>query len=126
MSLILATLLAAQAPIYMAPTGATPVKKEAPKVIAALEQPAQHKGPSEVMIISPEGRAKDLQAAIEYLKQKNPTEKPSVKLTTGMEISNIIGLDVMPGGTLLIFKVSTLKGAKYKVVKIEEIDSLVY
>ncbi len=126
MSLIIATLLAAQAPIYMAPTGTTPVEKQASKVVATLKEPTQQKGPSEVMIISPEGRANDLKAAIEYLKKNNPSAKPSVKLTSGTEITNISDVDVMPGGTLLIFKVGTLKGVQYKVVKIEEIDSLVY
>lgn len=33
-------------------------------------------------------------------------------------------VDVMPGGTILIFKISSLKGIQYKVVNIEEVQSI--
>lgn len=120
---------AAQAPIYVVPP-ATPStkeqakpthpKKEKEELAAALSK----KQSNEVMLISPELRAKDLKAAIEYLKQKVPSSKPSIKLNDGSTFSSILDVDVMPGGTILIFKIASLKGTAYKVVNIEEIESL--
>ncbi|QVL57685.1 MAG: hypothetical protein KFB93_01015 [Simkaniaceae bacterium] len=91
---------------------------------AAAAKDASIKGSTEMMIISPEGRAKDIQAAIKFLKLHAPTAKPSIKLTDGAIIKGIVDIDVMPGGTLVIFKVASLKGLKYQIVKIENIDTI--
>lgn len=127
-----ATLLtAAQNPIYMAPPGAPTVaaKPTAAEKMAAAKEATQSKeatpkGPSDVMIISPDLRANDIKTAIEYLKQRSPTSKPKVELTNGTAITGILDVDVMPGGTILIFRVNSFKGMQYKVVKIEEINTL--
>ena len=91
---------------------------------AAATKDVSPKGPSEMMIISPEGRAKDIQAAIQFLKQRAPTSKPTIKLTDGSTLTGIVDVDVMPGGTLLIFKLASLKGLKYQIEKIENIDTI--
>lgn len=134
-----AAVFGAQAPIYVAPpaTGYTPApvaKKSAPPTDATSAELAamaktqkddnKSKGISEIMIISPELRAKDLQAAIKFLNQHVPTSKPNITLSDGSKITSIMDVDVMPGGTILIFKVTSLKGLRYKVVNIEEVQSL--
>ncbi|MCB1071483.1 MAG: hypothetical protein KDK96_00070 [Chlamydiia bacterium] len=92
---------------------------------AATAKEASTKGSTEMMIISPEGRAKDIQAAITFLQQKAPTDKPTIKLTNGKTLTGIVSVDVMPGGTLLIFKIASLKGLKYQIEKIENIDTII-
>lgn len=130
----LTILVGAQLPIYVAPPTSVPTinkteKKEAPKQatsseIAAIKQ--SQTGSHEVMIISPELRAKDIKAAIQYLKTRSPASKPIVKLINRTNIENIIDIDMMPGGTILIFQVSSLKGIQYKLAKTEDIDTLYY
>jgi len=92
---------------------------------AAASKETSPKGTTEMMIISPEGRAKDIQAAIKFLQQKAPTDKPTIKLTNGKTLTGIVSVDVMPGGTLLIFKIASLKGLKYQIEKIENIDTII-
>ena len=120
LSLTLA-LVGAQAPIYVAPpaTGfeqpSRPQKSPPPTnatsaELAAMAKTHQNmqnggKGSSDIMIISPESRAKDIQAAIKYLTMHVPTSKPSITLTSGAKITGIMDVDVMPGGTILIFKI---------------------
>jgi len=94
------------------------------KVAAVQERGAT--GQSEVMIINPESRAKDIQSAFKYLKQMSPATKIGVKLTNGSIITDILNMDVMPGGTMIIFRINTMKGEKYRVVKIEKIDTLTH
>lgn len=82
------------------------------------------KGSTEMMIISPEGRAKDIKAAFDFLKKNAPTTKPSIKMINGSTLTGIIEIDIMPGGTVLIFKVASLKGIQYRIENIEKIDSI--
>ncbi|MCB1114927.1 MAG: hypothetical protein KDK71_00530 [Chlamydiia bacterium] len=120
-------LLAVSPTIYMAPPEATPKAlneslSKGEKTAVAKE--AAQKGTSEMMIISPEGRAKDIEAAIAFLKKHAPSTKPSIKLTNGSILSGIINVNVMPGGTLLIIQIASLKGVQYQIEKIENIDTI--
>ena len=81
-------------------------------------------GQSEVMIINPETRAKDLQESFEYLKRMSPAAKLAVKLINGSIISEILDMKLMTGGTMIIFRTNTLQGQKFQVVKIEDIDTI--
>ncbi len=81
---------------------------------------------SDVMIISTEMRAKDFQKAFEYLRTRAPAAKIGVKLTNQSMIADIVKIDVMPGGTLIIFTTNTVKGLKYQIVKTEQIDSIAH
>ena len=136
------SLFAAVPTIYMAPPttsarssveGQPKKEKKAPASTnplaqieaAAAAKDAAAKGSTEMMIISPEGRAKDIQAAIKYLKLHAPTSQPKIKLSDGSTISGILSVDVMPGGTIVIFKVNSLKGVQYEIEKIENIDTIV-
>lgn len=133
------SLYAAAPTIYMAPPASTATlggkreekhKTSSPSPLAEMEKAAASKesstkGSGEMMIISPEARAKDIQAAIKFFQQKVPTDKPMVKLKNGATISGIIEVDVMPGGTLLIFKITSLKGLKHQIENIENIDTVI-
>lgn len=129
------SLLAASPTIYMAPPSDTAKaavegrqtnlenkNSQAEKAAAAKE--SSSKGSTEIMIISPEGRAKDIKAAIEFLKKRSPTSKPTIKMTNGTTLTGIMDVEVMPGGTVLIFQVTSLKGVQYRIENIENIDSI--
>ncbi|MCB1084743.1 MAG: hypothetical protein KDK60_01425 [Chlamydiia bacterium] len=133
--LISIPLLGAQAPIYIAPPTSidsstatlpinTPSKEK--KAVASKETSSTKDKGSEVMIISPEGRAKDIQEAIKFLKLKSPAAKPTIELMSGERLVGIQEVDVMPGGTIVIFRLASLKGLQYRVEKIEDIDRLSY
>lgn len=90
--------------------------------VAATQAPRI--GQSEVMIINPETRAKDLQDAFQYLKTMSPASKLAVKLMNGSIISEILDMKLMTGGTMIIFRTNSLQGQKFQVVKIEDIDTI--
>ena len=92
------------------------------EVAASLNQ--DHSNSSEVMIIGPEMRAKDFQSAFDYLKNSNSAAKIFVKLKSGHSISEIISMEVMPQGTLIIFQTNTTQGLKHDVINIENIESI--
>ena len=81
-------------------------------------------GQSEVMIINPETRAKDIQDAYQYLRMMSPASKLAVKLLDGSAITEILDMKVMPGGTIIIFRTNTLQGQKFQLVKVEDIDTI--
>lgn len=129
------SLFAAGPTIYMAPPSTLPTSsleeksdKSSNKLSKAEKGAAAKKSSSkesnEMMIISPEGRAQDIKAAIEFLKKRSPTAKPSIKMSNGSIISGILDVDVMPGGTVLIFQLASLKGIQYQVENIENINSI--
>lgn len=92
------------------------------QVAASLSH--DHISNGEVMIIDPEMRAKDFQSAFDYLKNSNTAAKISVKLKSGHSISEIISMEVMPQGTLIIFQTNTTQGLKHDVINIENIESI--
>lgn len=132
--LVSTSLFAASPTIYMAPPATVPTSSEeklskaSDKLSTAEKSAAARKSSSkesnEMMIISPEGRAKDIKAAIEFLKKRSPTTKPSIKMSNGSTITGILDVEVMPGGTVLIFQVASLKGIQYQVENIENINSI--
>ena len=90
--------------------------------VAKLGQP---QGPSEIMIIYPEARAKDLVSAFLYLKKMSVATQMGVKLIDGTVITGILDMEVMPGGTIVIIKINTMKGQEYRAIKTETIDALI-
>ncbi len=97
------------------------------KALASKQAASMPQGQSsDVMIISTEMRAKDFQKAFDYLKARAPASKIGVKLTNQSMIADIVKIDVMPGGTLIIFTTNTVKGLKYQIVKTEQIDSIAH
>ncbi|MGE0198950.1 MAG: hypothetical protein AB7N99_01780 [Simkaniaceae bacterium] len=122
--------MAEQEPIYSVSSSPffqnqTPsTSKESASEKAAAAKDGQMKGVSEIMIITPESRAKDLLSAFQYLKKMSAASKIGVKLTSGSTITDIIDMDVMPAGTMIIFKINSIKGQQFRIVKIEDIDTL--
>lgn len=86
----------------------------------------QHGGGSSdmIMIIDPQMRAKDLKDALTFLQKTMGQQPVAVTLTDGQMISNIMSINVMPGGTMLVLKASTVKGVKYHVVGIESVENI--
>lgn len=85
---------------------------------------AASKSASEVMIIEPSTRANDFKEAYQYLRSQKTGSRISFQLSSGPKLSNVVDLDIMKGGSLVIFKMTTTKGLQYKVVRIEDIVSI--
>lgn len=123
-------LMAAQEPIYTVSSSQyfqnqpklTENESSTHKAVAAKE--SQSGGQSEIMIITPESRAQDIVSAFQFLRKMSAGTKIAVKLTNGSLLTEIMDMEVMPGGTMIIFKVTTMKGQQYRVEKIENIDTL--
>lgn len=79
---------------------------------------------SEVMIIDPLTRAADFKEAYQFLKTQKAGTTVSFQLTNDEVLTHVLSFEVMKGGSLVIFKLNTNHGIKYKVVKIENIDSI--
>lgn len=82
-------------------------------------------GQSEIMMINPEMRSQDIQESFQYLKKVSPSSKVAVKLVSGVLISDILNMQLMKGGTMIIFRINSIKGQKFQVVKIEDIDTII-
>ena len=135
--LCVGTLLAAQEATHsVSPTTyynrqstTKPQQETAPKASMTDRQKAavstkQRVGQSEVMIINPETRAKDIQESFDYLRRMSPASKLAVKLINGTMISEILDMKLMTGGTMIIFRTNSVQGQKFEVVKIEDIDTI--
>ena len=104
---------------------ATVNKQIAETTAATLASPSSPGGPSqEMMIIPPHDRAADLLEAYLFLKQHNIASSILVIMKDKSTLTNILDIQIMKNGTLLIFKVNTLQGEKYMLVKTEDVDSL--
>lgn len=112
------TLAAQQAAL---PTPAQQTAKKQEGVAAAV---LPKTGQSEIMIIQPEMRAKDIDQAFKYLKQMNAAGKIGVKLKNGSTIYDILNMNVMAGGTIIIFQISSTQGQKLRAVNVEDVDTL--
>ena len=93
--------------------------------MAASSESAKNSGASALFMINPADRAKDFMDTFDYLKKVQPSAKPTFRLMDKSMISNIISIEVSSGGSLLVFKVGSTQGVKYRVVKVEEIDTIV-
>jgi len=79
-----------------------------------------------VMIIDPQARAADYEAAFNLLKQEKSTAKVVFHLADGQKISNVIDMKMMPNNTIVIFRYSTPQGIRFQAVEIEDIDSIMH
>ena len=104
------------------PKTAIKMHTEEEKIASIIPRASQ----SEVMIIAPETRAKDLQEAFEFLKKMSPASKLAVKLINGNTIFEILDMVLMQGGTMIIFRINSIQGQKFQVVKIEDIDTIIH
>ncbi|GAB4187155.1 MAG: hypothetical protein Tsb0015_05600 [Simkaniaceae bacterium] len=77
-----------------------------------------------LLIIEPKNRAKDFMEAYQTLKKEKAAGAIQFHLSSGQVLSHITDIKLLEGGTLLIFQMSTPKGQKFEVVKIEDIQSI--
>jgi len=80
---------------------------------------------SPIMLIDPKTRASDFVQAYALVMKEKAGAKVIFKLMNGSELSNIMELTLMPGGSLILFKQSTTQGILYTFEKIENIDTLI-
>ena len=111
-------------PFFLAAQLSIPDEKEPAKQAVAAAATKGQSNFSNVLIVEPEARSKDLASAFAFLKKASPATKTTVKLSNGDEIGDILSIDPMEGGTLVIFKINTMQGVKYRVEKIEAIDGV--
>lgn len=78
----------------------------------------------ELIVVHPADRAKDLKAAFEYLKKEKIPNRVMYKLRSGESLSGISEVTVLPGGTMLIFKLMTPAGTKFRVIPVEDVESI--
>lgn len=81
-------------------------------------------GLQDVMVINPDMRAKDFKAAFDILKVQDMKGHTTFFLEDGSHIDHILEVDILPGGTMISFRINTTRGIKYKVIPIEQIKSI--
>lgn len=78
----------------------------------------------EVMIIDPSIRAQDFKEAFTYLMQYKAGSPLFFELQDKEKLYNVLDVSLMKGGSIMIFKMNTTQGLKYRVVKIEDVVSI--
>ena len=76
------------------------------------------------MQIDPLARASDLITAFKLLSKEKPASKVFFQLTSGKLITNILEVNVLKNGTLIMLKISTNQGIKYEVIPTENIETV--
>lgn len=101
-------------------------KAEEKQLMSKPEQAASSQKISnpEVMIIDPAIRAQDFKEAFHYLSEYKAGSPLFFELQDKEKLYNVLELSLMKGGTLVIFKMNTTQGLKYRVVKTEDIISI--
>lgn len=94
--------------------------KESEKNVAAS---SMAHGSSDVMIVDPNVMAKDWVNAFDALTKKKQNGLTFV-LKDQSTISDVAGLEAMPGGYLILFTQRTVRGIQYRIIKTSEIASL--
>ncbi len=116
-------------PLFAAPL--SPEQAEEAKIhmleMAAQQQQQQkkEKPPSdEMMVVTPEARSSDLKQAFELLSRGRGSHNIVVTLNDGQMLKNILDLNVMNKGTLIVFELNTVRGLQYKVVKTDNVKTI--
>ncbi len=78
----------------------------------------------EVMMIPPQLRAQDFKEAFDYLKKIQTQSKITFTLKDGSKLSQILDVSLLPGGTMLNFKINTVQGIQYQIIRVEDIKSI--
>ena len=88
------------------------------------KKPVMETKPNEMMVIDPKDRAKDFKAAFDVLRINRDQTKITYFLEDKSQISGIMEIAILPGGTMLSFKMATTKGVIYRIVPVEQIKSI--
>lgn len=81
-------------------------------------------GETSVVIVDPLVRATDFKDAYNFIVQYKAGAPIFFELQNGEKLYNVIDLSVMKGGSIVIFKMNSTQGQKFKVVKTEDITSI--
>jgi hypothetical protein len=97
----------------------------AQKTAAQMEQEvATMSDAKEIMVIPPQQRAQDFKEAFDYLKKIQTQSKITFILKDSTKISQILDVSVLPGGTMLNFKINSTQGIQYQIIRVEDIKSI--
>lgn len=77
-----------------------------------------------VIMIEAQTRATDIKEAFTTLSQYKGSPSIYMTLSNNEKITNITELSLTKGGSIIIVKMNTTQGQKYKVIKVEDINSL--
>ncbi len=100
-------------------------KSEQDELLKTTKATATQKAISpEVMIIDPSTRAQDFKEAFNYLSLYKAGSPVYFELENNEKLYSVLDLSLMKGGTLVIFKINTTQGIKYRVVKTETIAGI--
>jgi hypothetical protein len=94
------------------------------KQLAQTQQAAISQRGPEVMVIDPSIRAQDFKEAFTYLMQYKAGSPIFFELQDKEKLYNVLDISLMKGGSLMIFKINTTQGMKYRVIKVEDIFSI--
>jgi hypothetical protein len=97
---------------------------QAPQAPSSADQQAALAGAKEMMIIPPHARSQDFKEAFDLLKQIHSADKVNFFLKDNSKLSGILDITVLPGGTMLNFKMNTTQGIKYRIIRVEDISSV--
>jgi len=79
-----------------------------------------------IMIIEPQARAKDYIVAYDKMRSEIPSAKIYFQLEHQRPVNNVLSLELMQNGTLMLFRISSPLGTSYKVVPIEDIIEITH
>jgi hypothetical protein len=82
--------------------------------------PIQSNDTRSIMVIEPTKRSEDIKSIVELLRKDKPTSKIFFKLSNGI-INNVLEVQLMTNGTILLIKSSSLQGIKYNAILTEDI-----
>ena len=103
----------------MTTTFATPI--DSPKTASFLAPVKQNS-----MTIDPKLRASDYREAFDFLRKEKAANKVYVKLVDGMNISNIIDMQLMGNSTIFMLRYNSPQGIKVQAVELEHIQGIGY
>jgi hypothetical protein len=96
----------------------------APLALFAEEEASSPKQPSSQYAIDGKSRAHDYLQAFDLLKKEKTANKVQFVLKDNSLITNIIDIQLMEQGSLMVFRFNTTQGIRYRVVPLEEIVRL--
>lgn len=113
--------------LIVSATGHASVQTITPKDAASMPLPPPAGAPiPSYMRISPAQRAQDYQQAFEQLRKEKTAGKVYFQLADGTTISNVIDMNLMTNGTLVMFRFNSSQGVRFQIVKVEDILNIYY
>lgn len=99
-------------------------EKNKEKELTILPLPQQKELQRSIMIVQPKDKAADLVKAFELLKREKNSSKIYYQLSSNRTINNIIDVNMLDNGTLILFRVATSQGTRIVIVPTEDIQEI--